>query len=219
MRDDQDRSKMVDTLRRYSDELDVEIVSYCLMDNHIHLLLRTKEDAALFIKKLASSYVYYFNHKYDRIGHLFQDRYKSEPVETEEYLLTVARYILQNPDKAGICAADQYEWSNWREVETGHGFCNTQLLCDCIGDRQALTAFCRATCDDKCMDTGEKKILKDSDALLALRKICGTQETSKVARLPKSERDLILRKAKRAGLSVRQISRLTGVDRNTVQRA
>ena len=55
------------------------------------------------------------NHKYDRIGHLFQDRFRSEPVETERYFLTVVRYIFQNPVKAGIVpAVNQYQWCNYQ---------------------------------------------------------------------------------------------------------
>lgn len=55
--------------------------AYCLMSNHIHLLIREREDTiGMAIKRIASSYVYYYNHKYSRDGHLFRERFKSEPV-------------------------------------------------------------------------------------------------------------------------------------------
>ena len=98
-----DRMKMLKCMRRFREETGTVICAYCLMDNHIHLLLHNEEGPDVFIKKIASSYVYHFNHKYDRVGHLFQDRYKSEPVEDDRYLIAVFRYILQNPWKAGIC--------------------------------------------------------------------------------------------------------------------
>jgi hypothetical protein len=60
------------------------------------------------------SYSQYFNRKYKRQGHLFQDRYLSEPIDDERYLLTVFRYILNNPQKVGISAAD-YEWSSYNK--------------------------------------------------------------------------------------------------------
>ena len=60
------------------------------MSNHVHLLLKVeKEDIDLIIKRIASSYVYWYNWKYKRNGHLFQDRFKSEPVENDSYFLTM----------------------------------------------------------------------------------------------------------------------------------
>ncbi len=73
------------------------------MGNHIHLLLKEeKEELGIIMRRIGSSYVYWYNWKYKRCGHLFQDRYKSEAVEDERYLLTVLRYIYQNPLKAGL---------------------------------------------------------------------------------------------------------------------
>ena len=54
------------------------------------------------MKRLGSSYAYWYNKKYERVGHLFQDRFRSEPVNVETYLLIALRYIHQNPVKAGI---------------------------------------------------------------------------------------------------------------------
>ena len=219
VQDDQDRSKMVDTLRKYAADSDTRVLAYCLMDNHLHLLIQAAAGPAMFVKKVASSYVYYFNHKYDRIGHLFQDRYKSEAVDTEEYLLTVARYILQNPLKAGICGVKKYAWSSWKDIATGEGFCDTELLCECMGGRAALVSFCLAPSSDRCLDTSDNKTLKDKDALRMLQQICGSANPQDIAMLPRPEQKAILIKAKAKGLSVRQLSRLTGLDRNIVQRA
>lgn len=77
--------------------------AYCLMSNHIHMLIKAeKEEPDLIMKRIACSYVYWYNSKYYRNGHLFQDRFRSEPVETDEYFLTVLRYIHQNPIKAKL---------------------------------------------------------------------------------------------------------------------
>ena len=126
--DDEDRTRFLDTLLRFAREDSIGIVSYCLMDNHVHLLLNAGDNLSVFIKQIAASYVYYFNRKYDRVGHLFQERYRSEAVDTDEYLLTAARYILQNPQKAGICNARDYLWSSWRDTASGTGPCITQTL-------------------------------------------------------------------------------------------
>ena len=96
-------------LKRYSEETGVKVCAYCLMENHVHLLVHDLSGAVpLFMKKIGVSYSSFYNKKYERCGHLFQDRYLSENVETEKNLLTVCRYILNNPRKAGICTAETY---------------------------------------------------------------------------------------------------------------
>ena len=73
------------------------IYAWCLMMNHFHLLVMEKDwKIAEVIKSLASSYVYYYNKKNERIGHLFQERFKSEPCNDMEYFTTLLRYIHQN---------------------------------------------------------------------------------------------------------------------------
>lgn len=73
------------------------------MSNHIHMLVREIEESiSNTIKRVSSSYVFWYNKKYERCGHLFQERFKSEAVESDEYFLTVLRYIHQNPVKAGM---------------------------------------------------------------------------------------------------------------------
>ena len=80
-----------------------ELFAYCLMSNHIHLLLKEiQEPIEQIMKRITTRFVYWYNIKYQRSGHLFQDRYKSEPVEDDAYFLTVIRYIHQNPVKAEI---------------------------------------------------------------------------------------------------------------------
>ena len=93
------------------------LYAYCLMSNHIHLLIREREDTiGMAIKRIASSYVYYYNHKYSRDGHLFRERFKSEPVNDMSYFLTLLRYIHQNPLKAGMVErVKEYEFSSWGE--------------------------------------------------------------------------------------------------------
>ena len=83
----------------------------------VHLLIREREDKiGMSIKRIASSYVYYYNHKYSRDGHLFRERFKSEPVNDMSYFVTLLRYIHQNPLKAGIVDEVQdYEFSSWGE--------------------------------------------------------------------------------------------------------
>jgi len=84
------------------------------MGNHVHLLLKEGEESLeQIMRRICCSYVYWYNWKYQRIGSLFQDRFKSEPVENDTYFLTVLRYILQNPLKAGMeKTIEDYHWSS-----------------------------------------------------------------------------------------------------------
>jgi len=86
------------------------------MSTHIHLLMKeVRESLGIAFRRIGASYVYWYNWKYSRRGHLFQDRYKSGAVETDGYFLTVLRYIHQNPRKARIAKEIQaYPWSSYR---------------------------------------------------------------------------------------------------------
>ena len=115
--DSEDYNKFLRVLEECKAISEFDIFAYCLMSNHIHLLLQeNKEPIELVMKRIATRFVYWYNIKYQRLGHLFQDRFKSEPVENDEYFLTVVRYIHQNPVKAGICKKPQdYNYSSYNE--------------------------------------------------------------------------------------------------------
>lgn len=111
---DEDKQYLVDILQRKKEGNRYFLHAFCLMDNHIHLLLSEgEEDIAKIMKRITVSYVYYFNKKYKRVGHLFQDRFRSEAVEEDRYILSLMRYIHQNPVKAGLVErAEDYKWSS-----------------------------------------------------------------------------------------------------------
>lgn len=112
---DEDKLRFMETMYEKKQGASFYLHSFCLMDNHIHLMLSEGlEDISKVMKRITISYVSYFNKKYQRVGHLFQDRFKSEVVEQDSYVLSLARYIHQNPVKAGMVqkAAD-YRWSSY----------------------------------------------------------------------------------------------------------
>ena len=99
----EDYEKFTEMLNKYKAISGYKVFAYCLMSNHIHLVIKEeKESIDQIIKRIAGSYVYWYNWKYYRKGHLFQDRFRSEPIEDEKYLLTVIRYIHRNPVSAWI---------------------------------------------------------------------------------------------------------------------
>jgi len=120
--DDEDKARFLDVLYTKREQESYFIYSYCLMDNHIHLVIKEANDSiSRIMRRITTSYVGYFNRKYKRVGHLFQDRYKSENVESDGYLLTVIRYVHQNPEKAGLAKAETYPWSSYPGYLRGAG--------------------------------------------------------------------------------------------------
>jgi REP element-mobilizing transposase RayT len=94
---------LIQVIEEYKEVCGYEIYAFCLMNNHINLLIKEgKEDLGIVFRRIGSKFVYWYNWKYKRSGHLFQDRYKSEVVENDKYFLTVLKYIHQNPIKAKI---------------------------------------------------------------------------------------------------------------------
>jgi len=85
------------------------------MDNHVHMLINDNgNDISQILKSINISYAYYFNHTYRRAGHLFLDRFKSELIDSDKYLLQVSKYIHNNPVKAGMVKkAEDYQWSSY----------------------------------------------------------------------------------------------------------
>ncbi|HEY5560585.1 MAG TPA: transposase [Clostridiaceae bacterium] len=92
-----------------------KIACYCLMDNHVHILLQTTDrHLSDFVTRINSIYVRFFNNKYNYIGHLYQDRYYSELIETDSHMLDTSRYIHLNPVKAKMVEkAENYTWSSY----------------------------------------------------------------------------------------------------------
>ena len=132
--------------------------AYALMSNHFHLLLHAKDDTVgNIVKRIASSYVYYFNGKYGRDGHLFKERFRSEPCEDWAYFVTLLRYIHQNPVKAGMVnRVSEYEFTSWHEYLGGADFfplCNVNAVLGRIS-MDELTALVDAPLDNDvcCID-------------------------------------------------------------------
>jgi len=117
---DNDRIRFLDTLARMKEKYNFLVYAYCLMDNHIHLVINDNgNDISKLIKSINVSYVYYFNQIYKRCGHLFQDRFRSEIIQDGRYLLQVSKYIYNNPVKAGMVRkAEEYKWSSYN-IYTG----------------------------------------------------------------------------------------------------
>jgi REP element-mobilizing transposase RayT len=116
-RDDHDRKRYLEKLSLYCNEKEVDLLAYCLLTNHVHLLLETpKGNLSKMMQAFQTSYTVYFNKRHQRSGHVFEQRYKAFLVDKDNYLLEVSRYIHLNPVAAGIAEKPrQYRWSSYGE--------------------------------------------------------------------------------------------------------
>jgi len=116
--DDTDRLRFLAILETVVTHLRWSCLTYCLMNNHYHLVLKTPEpDLSLGMRDVNGIYARRFNERYRRVGHLFQDRYRARLITRERHLFATVRYIALNPVRAGICSApDQWEWSSHRAI-------------------------------------------------------------------------------------------------------
>ena len=142
------------------------------MENHVHLLLQEgTEPLEVVFKRIGISYVYYYHRKYELGGHLFQDRFRSEPIDTDAYFPDVLRYICRNPVKAGLSdKAFEYPW-----LGCG-GMGNQTLLTDDIGKltvlkNDELIQFVTQPAKTEQLDTTEKKRLTDREAIEQLKSL------------------------------------------------
>lgn len=119
-----------DTQRNPLEKPSFFLYAYCMMDNHVHLLIQPNEqELGQVMKRIQTTYAIYFNNEYERVGHLFQDRYKSEVVEDQNYFFTLLNYIHHNPVVAGLCEhPGQYTHSSYNEL-TGHLASDDVALC------------------------------------------------------------------------------------------
>jgi putative transposase len=106
----------LDILDRVAERFEWEVYAYCLMPNHVHLVFRTKHaNIAQGMQRLHGLYAQFFNERHGLTGHLFQGRYHSELVKTERHALAVARYVVANPVRAGLCIHPaEWPWSSYR---------------------------------------------------------------------------------------------------------
>lgn len=111
----EDKCKYINIMKETKEKIDTMILAYCIMHNHAHILFyeQNPEVVTQYMHRLNLIYAKYYNKKYDRVGYVFRDRYKLQPIYSEEHLHTCVRYIHNNPVKAHICQnASEYKYSS-----------------------------------------------------------------------------------------------------------
>jgi putative transposase len=224
-KDKEDALQFLWTLEKYKQKSEFKLYAYCLMSNHVHLLLKEeKENLGMTMRRIGASYVYWYNWKHERCGHLFQDRYKSEPVEDDRYFLTVLRYIHQNPIKAGVInKITDYPWSSYREFIGQPKLVDTDFVFNLFdGNREKakkqFKAFHAIEEKEVCLEVDEKKKWKDQEAIELIKKVCQVNHSHELQNLDREKQNEYVKQLCTEGLSVRQISRITGISRWVIQK-
>jgi len=230
--DDQDNEKFLDILQNMNENREYETYAYCLMKNHIHLLIKEVNDPiSRTMKRIGVSYSYYFNNKYQRVGHVFQDRYRSESIENERYLLACLRYIHNNPVKAQLVDDPyKYRWSSYKEyIDNGFGSAvvNSRFILECFSkdEKEAVKAFQNFSqskegneifldYDDE--EQTEKDKISSIESILKKYNLSIDNIANCTDKTMFNEAIKELKELK--NISVRQLSRILSIDRNKLNR-
>jgi len=223
----EDYEKALGLLKAIKEDLGLEVHAYVLMSNHVHLLAREKSrgDIVLAMSKLLGPYANWFNKKYLRSGALIANRYKSECVEDDGYLLQLVRYIHQNPILSGaVKRIADYRWSSYSEYIKGtSGLVDTGFVLGIFSDdsKEALQEFTvfHEIQETRDFSNPERRRQTEAEAFDGISTLLGDIRPSAVCGLPKQERDRLLVVFKKEGYSIRQIERVTGISRSVIARA
>ena len=219
--DEEDYENMLEIISEVKKIGGFKLFAYCLMQNHYHLLLKVEtESLEKIFKRIGVKYVYRYNMKYKRVGHLFQDRFKSEPIETDKQFLAALRYIHQNPIKAGICEkVSDCKWSSYKEYIQSDDLIDTEFVFSLLS-RDEFVEFHKKESTEYFIDYEEKSFrITDTEAKGIIYDISKCRNVSEFQQLTSVERKVFIKKFKESGMSIRQISRLTGVSKGIVERA
>ena len=200
-------------------EMKYEVYVYCFMSNHVHILLKEKNrgDISLIMKRLLTKYARWYNLKYKRSGALIANRYKSKPIDVDEYFLSVVRYIHQNPIRAKITNnIVEYEWSSYKEYITGkQGLADKEFVLKML-TKDEFVEFHKD--EEQLSFTVDDRIkISDDEIRINILKEIGI-EPKLIGEMEKSRRNEILKRLKNK-YSIRQLERVTGISRGVIHKS
>ena len=225
---DKDYYKFLEILKETKEKYKYDIYSYCLMNNHVHLIIYDKEEQlSKIMQSIEISYSFYFNKKYDRVGHLFQNRYLSKNIEDREYLITACRYIHQNPQKAGIEKTEKYKWSSYKEYTEKVKIINPKMLLLVLSEKEKeakeeFIKFHNIQSSNEILDLIEyemKEKITDEELIRYICELVKIDDVYKILDFNKEKRNKIISKIKEnPKITSAQISRVTGINRKIIER-
>ena len=197
-----------------------KLYAYCIMSNHIHLLIQEGEQPISEIfKRFGDTFVYWYNQKHKRCGSIFQGRYKSIPVNDDAYFITVLKYIHQNPVNAGIVSScSDYEFSSYNSYFKTNSFVDTDFAFELIG----LDEFVRIHSDETNdypvgFDSNSSYKCSDEEAKAIFELVTSCKSTDDFKKYPKDMKKAYVNQLRREGLTIAQIRRFAGVSQRMAE--
>ena len=200
-----------------------ELYAYCLMSNHAHLLMKPlKLPLPTSMKRINVSYVHFYNKKHDRTGPLLDDRYKSVPIRDEAQFLTCARYIHNNPVKAGIESSPQrYPWSSFAHYL---GADDPYKLP--FNKMMLLAYYDYGSNPLKAIEQLREFTARQEDVLLPIQKLIAEllaiegAPLSDITKVSPAIRNRIIRKVREmTGITATALAKATGINRESIYKA
>lgn len=218
-----DYLKYKDILKRHKEDCKFDLFAYCLMSNHVHLLIRTTSvPLEAIFRKINTAYANWFNMKYSRFGPLQDGRYYSEPIESFRQLLSALRYIHRNPLKADLekAVGSKYPWNSYLSyTKQNENIVDTEFILSEFNSLDDFIEFHNINSEEYFIDINNiKKRIPDDVAIEIIKKICNVACPTDVAKFHLINRRSAIFILNEKGISARQINRLTGIPRGIIDR-
>lgn len=218
--DDADRYKFLTLVTDKFGASNISLCAWALMSNHFHLMVDDpRGNLSSAMHSLETSYARYFNSKSGRVGHLFQNRFDSVPVENDIQAIALADYIHLNPVKAGISNVEEYRWSSFKAYKLGYdqfGICDPTPVLDLVGGSSAYLRLFEQSDGHYPLRVSKRPRVDERHSIEVARDIAAPFGIEEVKSLEPAIRSEILVEMRRAGLTVRQIERIIGLGRTTI---
>lgn len=225
---DEQKRLFLDCLKKQEEEQLIEVAAYCLMDNHVHIVIKAElDDLAKAIKGINIKYAMNFNLQQNRIGHVFQDRYRSELVTDDKYLLQVIRYVHNNPVKAKMVKSfEDYLWSSFTEYINTNTIIEERQKRFILGyfsnNKELFAEFHRQKDNYEYMDIKEdiekERLEKAQEIIEIYFKEKGLRDGQQVIKNQVYLDELIQKLIKDSRLTHRKIANLLGISNSAVHK-
>lgn len=200
------------------------IYAYCLMPNHIHLLIKEGDEGIdIVLKRILVSYASYYNKRTQRIGSLFQGRFLSQPVNDEDYYQALLDYIHLNPVEAKIVKHPKdYKWSSWRYFEmnkaaSDNGICTIEYPFGNMSRDELCSIVLNMP--PKKVKIDERQSIPDHEAIAIVESLLPPGvKRFEVKTMPLSLKQAIYSEATRRGIAMRQLSRILNINVSNISR-
>lgn len=217
--DDGDRNYYLELIRRYSRQLNVLVLAWALMDDHVHLIVDMQECVlpSEFMRKTNTAYATHFNWKTCRNGHVFQGAFGSSPIKTDAQLMATVDYVHRNPERAGISSMSAYRWSSFKEYLGRSCIADTSRVLSLFGSAENMMLF-TARQEDVVLPIDVRPHYTDAEVVALAVSLAEAGTSGSLRSLQRRKRDETIVSLYGMKVSSRQIARVFGIGQTTVMR-